>query len=105
MNDIIDLFNFKVDRYRTDKLINQDNDKEYPGNEVFIVDDVYEGIEQLNAVTAEGSWKLSGGKYRCSKCNSKALLQFNKSVEGWKEYDQICSNFCPTCGAAMKGAK
>ena len=104
LSDIYHLLN-TMDRYRADKLISQNDNKEWPQNEVFMVDDVYEGIDELNNQSSYGFWKLSGGRYRCSKCNSKALLQFDKSVGGWKEYDQICSNFCPTCGAAMKGAK
>ena len=47
VSDIINMLNNIVDRYRTDKLISQDINHEYPGNEVFIVDDVYEELEKL----------------------------------------------------------
>lgn len=48
------------------------------------------------------SWILSGGYFRCSVCNEKALLKLDKSCGGYKEYRQIRSRFCPYCGRKME---
>lgn len=36
------------------------------------------------------------GVYRCSKCDEIALRD-------WKHFKQVLSNFCPNCGADMRG--
>ena len=46
LNDVIEMLN-TMDRYKADKLILQDSDREFPKNEVFVVDDVYESLDQL----------------------------------------------------------
>lgn len=51
----------------------------------------------------KGKWVLSGGYWRCSRCKEKALLKFDKSNGGCKEYMPIKSNYCPNCGAEMSG--
>ena len=49
LNDIIKMLN-TMDRYKADKLILQDTDKEFPRNEVYVVDDVFEELEKLPSV-------------------------------------------------------
>lgn len=49
-NAIIKTLN-ETDRYIADELTLCDNNNKFPQNEVFIVDDVYEKIEQLLSVT------------------------------------------------------
>ena len=49
-----------------------------------------------------GEWILSGGYFRCSICNEKALLKLDKSKGGSREYEQQKTNFCPYCGAKME---
>ena len=44
--DIIHSLN-TIDRYVSEKLVLCDTDETFPQNEVFIVDDVYEAIEEL----------------------------------------------------------
>ena len=94
----------KMDRYTATELTLCDTDKKFPANEVFIVDDVYEQItEQLPSVTQKyGKWILSGGYWRCSKCKEKALLKFDKSKGGCREYKPVRSKHCPNCGAKMQ---
>ena len=96
-NDVIRMFN-GMDRYRTDKLILQDTDREFPGNEVFVVDDCYELLENIHTVSTErtGKWVATGYKeenwaelYECTAC-------------GHKEY---YANYCPHCGSKMLGEK
>lgn len=36
------------------------------------------------------------GVYRCSKCDEIAMRD-------WKHHKQVLSNFCPNCGADMRG--
>ena len=52
LSDVIDMLN-TMDRYRTDKLISQDTNKEYSANEVFVVDDVYEELDNPTRYTKE----------------------------------------------------
>lgn len=51
----------------------------------------------------KGKWVLSGGYWRCSRCKEKALLKFDKSNGGCKEYMPIKSNYCPNCGSYNGG--
>lgn len=50
-NAVIRMFN-TMDRYKANKLILQDTDKEFQGNEVFIVDDCYELLDLIGNVDA-----------------------------------------------------
>lgn len=55
-NDVIKMLN-TMDRYTADKLKLCDTDKEFPHNEVFIVDDVYEELDLLPSVQPKkGEW-------------------------------------------------
>ena len=93
-NSVIRMFN-TMDRYRADKLILQDTDKEFPHNEVFIVDDCYELLDNLpsvNPTRAKGKWidnKARKDLCNCSVCDGLSKVYFN---------------FCPKCGADMRGA-
>ena len=46
INAVIRMLN-TLDRYTSTELTLCDTDKTFPKNEVFVVDDVYEGLEQL----------------------------------------------------------
>ena len=46
VNDVIEMLN-NIDRYVSDSLMLESNNKIFPSNEVFIVDDVYEGLETI----------------------------------------------------------
>ena len=88
-NDVIKMFN-TMDRYRADKLILQNTDKEFPINEVFIVDDCYELLEQLHSAEKTAKWRIVGKTtlhYECSKCGGVG--------DKW-------DNYCKHCGAKMK---
>lgn len=46
VNDVIKMLN-NIDRYVSGSLMLESNNKIFPSNEVFIVDDVYEGLETI----------------------------------------------------------
>ena len=85
-----------MDRYVSTELRLCDTDKKFPQNEVFIVDDVYEEIEQLPPVQPEprmGHWEGNqpNGRYRCSECSCLSISNDD--------------NFCSNCGADMRGER
>lgn len=97
-NAVIRMFN-TMDRYKADKLILQDTDKEFPKNEVFIVDDCYEQLDLIdNAPPApdrpQGRWIPQGGGFswvfKCSCCSW---------VDGYPLNER--HKYCPNCGAQM----
>lgn len=56
------------------------------------------------APVRHGKWIMRGGRFRCSKCNEKALLRDVGGTGGFShEYEQVKSNHCPNCGAMMDG--
>ena len=76
---------------------------------------VYEAIEKLPSVTPErprGEWiKIRSGDSNfpesivCSHCNSEnSHLDFNEHSEPIGKVF-VTSNFCPNCGADMRGEK
>lgn len=52
-----------------------------------------------------GEWMIRGGRFRCSECDSKALLKEDGGSGGFREFVQVKSNYCPNCGAKMDGGK
>lgn len=53
-----------------------------------------------------GEWRPRGGYFRCSECDTKTLLKDVGGTGGFShEYEQILTNFCPNCGADMRGGK
>lgn len=95
-NAIIKTLN-EMDRYIADKLILCDSDNKFPQNEVFIVDDVYEKIDELLPVTPQpktGHWILdeTDNSITCDKCG--CLIWANDISNGEAYY-------CPNCGAYM----
>ena len=63
--------------------------------------DIYEALEAVpSADRPSGKWIAKTENYHshwvCSECGAWALLEYNEQ--------QCLSNFCPNCGARMKGA-
>lgn len=90
-----------MDRYISAELRLCDTDKNFSQNEVFIVDDVYEGIiEQLPSVQSKhpkGKWipTASGrGRHECSRCHEYAPC--------YQDGSEHLSTFCVLCGAKME---
>ena len=54
-NTIIKMLN-TMDRYTSEELTLCDTDKTFPKNEVFIVDDVFEGLDKLPSEQPESKW-------------------------------------------------
>ena len=56
------------------------------------------------AEVRHGKWIMRGGKFRCSECDGKALMQDVGGTGGFShEFEQVKSDFCPHCGAKMDG--
>lgn len=77
-NAVIKMLN-TMDRYTSEELTLCDTDKTFPKNEVFIVDDVYEGLDELPTIkpVRRGKWipmVVSGGRdsWKCSVCGRRA---------------------------------
>lgn len=121
-NAVIRMFN-TMDRYKADKLILQDTDKEFPGNEVFIVDDCYEQLDLIdNAPTAPLPDFKAGYKQAIIDGKTNFPRPKGEWIELPKAFDNrelpckcsLCghilsfmnyypkSNFCPDCGADMR---
>lgn len=81
-----------------------------PNNELYYSEDFIKGFkcgaerqfeaDKSDADRQQGEWIAKTENYHshwvCSECGSWALLEYN---------EQMClSNFCPNCGARMKGA-
>ena len=69
-------------------------------------------IKMLNYIPAadvqpikRGRWFLRGGNWCCSACNRKTLLTLESNIGGCKEYGTVKTNYCPNCGADMRGGK
>ena len=52
INSFIRMLN-TIDRYTSEELILCDTNKTFPKNEVFVVDDVYEGLDELPTIESE----------------------------------------------------
>lgn len=96
-NAVIKMLN-TMDRYTSEELTLCDTDKTFPKNEVFIVDDVYEGLDELPTIdpVRKGHWdKVDETPYIrkhfnvvcCSVCRKKGYTAWN---------------YCPNCGAKME---
>ena len=77
-------------------------------------EDYYVGIADASGAVVEaptvdavevvhGRWFMRGGIFRCSECDSKALLKLDSNVGGCREYTHFRSPYCPHCGAKMDG--
>ena len=54
------------------------------------------------ATVVHGHWFLRGGRFRCSRCDARALLEDVGGTGGFShEYEQVKSKICPSCGARM----
>ena len=71
---------------------------------LFQVGDALMDCHTVDAVeVVHGRWFMRGGIFRCSECDSKALLNLDSNVGGCREYTHFRSNYCPNCGAKMDG--
>lgn len=94
-NAVIKMLN-TMDRYTSEELTLCDTDKTFPKNEVFIVDDVYEGLDELPTIepVRKGHWiiyimsMLDGEDCKCSECGQRSCAPY------W--------HYCPNCGAKME---
>lgn len=59
-NDIIKMLN-TMDRYTSEELTLCDTDKTFPMNEVFIVDDVFEGLDEIPSAQPDLIAKIQNG--------------------------------------------
>ena len=119
INAVIRMLN-TMDRYTSEELTLCDTDKTFPKNEVFIVDDVYEGLDLL---PSEPDWDEimvicdnCGHAIHAKRENCKVSAQPERKGK-WIERDSwlYCSecgemalecrdtNYCPNCGADMRG--
>ena len=56
------------------------------------------------AEVRHGKWIMRGGRFRCSECDGKALIQDVGGTGGFShEFEQVKSDICPHCGAKMDG--
>ena len=56
INVVIRMLN-TLDRYTSTELTLCDTDKIFPKNEVFVVDDVYEGLDKLSTIESEPTYE------------------------------------------------
>ena len=76
INAVIRMLN-TMDRYTSTELTLCDTDKTFPKNEVFIVDDVYEGLDELPTIEPDWNELL----VICDNCGHAIRV---KRVEGEK---------------------
>ena len=98
INAVIRMLN-TLDRYTSTELTLCDTDKTFPKNEVFIVDDVYEGLDGLPLAEPrkKGKWIFihplqadDEGAYICSNCHRG-------------DWDiKPTDKYCKFCGMAME---
>jgi hypothetical protein len=77
---------------------------EYAKGYMEALDNVEEVINNAPTVEAKpvvhGKWNI-GSKPRCSVCGKSALREYDR--DDWLSY--VPSDFCPHCGADMRGGK
>lgn len=72
------------------------------------IDRLVKELENMPPVTPtckQSEWYLRGGKFTCKNCEERALLKLTDATGGCREYSYYTSNFCPNCGAEMKGGR
>ena len=85
VNDVIEMLN-NINRYVSGSLMLESNNKIFPSNEVFIVDDVYEGLETIPSLN---------GWIPCSKKMPEervaVLISWNDDVFiAWRDEEEKC---------------
>lgn len=113
INAVIRMLN-TLDRYTSTELTLCDTDKTFPKNEVFVVDDVYEGLEQLPSAEPrkKGKWILDPDgmdwnlpAWRCSLCGCKnnniGVVAKGEGL-GQNPLMWAGSKYCPNCGSDMR---
>lgn len=83
------------------KVISELPEATYEYTDVVHRDKAIDRIESIPSAERKGEWVAKTENYHshwvCSECGAWALLEYN---------EQMClSNFCPHCGARMKGAE
>lgn len=53
---------------------------------------------------ADGEWtEAEDNRHKCSRCGEKALTYMNQEMNGCTWEEEYLTEFCPFCGATMKG--
>ena len=94
------------------RLIDADALKETIDREIFrhdTIDHVFQIIDDAPTIEPKrGEWisTTSGEHWKCSACGYRAPFWFNEenSCEWSLDMSEWLSDFCPNCGARMKGA-
>ena len=77
INSFIRMLN-TIDRYTSEELTLCDTNKTFPKNEVFVVDDVYEGLDELPTIESEiircKDCKFNSGSKKCLHPDSFFLV-------------------------------
>lgn len=96
-NDIIKMLN-TMDRYTSEELTLCDTDKTFPMNEVFIVDDVFEGLDELPSAQPE---VLACGEGELIAQPERRWIPFKRrkpTEEEGTAFDYIMDCKCPEDG-------
>ena len=101
-----------MDRYTSEELTLCNTDKTFPKNEVFIVDDVYEGLDELSTIKPDrkvGRWiplqlSMAHPPYQCSCCFRNAPMVETGSLVN-RYLEALLTPYCPNCGAKMEEGK
>ena len=60
-----------------------------------------QGVRPVYPVKRPGEWELRGERYYCSECGEEAInLESEPDIYG---YNYCLTNYCPNCGADMRG--
>lgn len=101
-NTIIKMLN-TMDRYTSEKLTLCGTNKTFPKNEVFIVDDVYEGLDELPSVEPtvnqwisvsdrlpeESGDYLVWALFACEEYPTYSIVHYDADFEAFGEWDDI----------------
>ena len=67
-----------------------------------VLTEVREKVRALPSVENKGEWIMRGGRIRCKKCDSLAPI-ITDWEDGCTVYKYIRTQYCPNCGADMRG--
>lgn len=94
-------------------LVHDKNPRKYPVG-MYDPEDIISSIENAPTIEAEpvryGEWiEANDGTHFCSECGSDAQYTWDdidrNFINSANDVPDRISNYCPNCGAKMKGAK